>query len=113
MPKIIQSLLLFFYLLFVNGVTAQNLKLKFIGKATFETGRIFKDVELGGLSGITYEKSSETFFCISDDFSKRAPARFYKLKIDFSDGKLQDGDIALKDVIFLKNSDGEKFGRSK
>lgn len=95
--------------LFVNSLTAQNLKLEFIGKAFFETGLIFNEVELGGLSGITYEKSSDTFFCISDDYSKRAPARFYKLKIDLSDGNLQDGDIVFKDVIFLKNAAGAKF----
>lgn len=110
MAKTIQTVNLLCCLIFANCLTAQNIKLEFIGKSSFETGRIFKEVELGGLSGITYQKNSDTFYSISDDFSKRAPARFYKLKIDLSDGKLQDGDVELKDVIFLKNASGEKFG---
>ena len=80
--------------------------LEFIGEAQLPSGYVFEDTVVGGLSGIDYNKSSESYFAISDD---RAEPRFYELTIDLADGWLNDGDVALQAVTSILDVDGMPF----
>ena len=86
----------------VNGV-------EFIGEVTFPTGYIFEGTQVGGLSGITYDRFNNVFYSISDDRSQFNPARFYTLSIDLSDGSLDKGDVKFKDVTTLSDENGNPF----
>jgi len=83
--------------------------LDFIGEATFATGFRFEGFEVGGLSGIDYDKTNDRYIAISDDRAQNGPARFYDLTIDLSDGVLNDGDIAFTNVTEIVDQDGSTF----
>jgi 3-phytase/alkaline phosphatase D len=80
-----------------------------LGIVTFETGYMFDDTEVGGLSGIAYDKSKDVYYALSDDRSQIDPARFYTVTIDFSDGSLDEGDVTFLDVTFLRDANRELF----
>jgi len=82
----------------------------FLGQATFPTGSVtVEGTQVGGLSGITYDRSKGVFYSISDDRSQINPARFYTLDIDLSRGKLSNQDITFTDVTTLLNAKGQPF----
>ena len=85
--------------------------IRFIGEATLATGMSFDGTEVGGLSGIDYHPPSDSYFVISDDRSRTDSARFYTLRIDLSDGRLQEGDVQLTGHTRLLDADGEPFAR--
>ncbi|MBK8175876.1 MAG: esterase-like activity of phytase family protein [Rhodospirillales bacterium] len=84
-------------------------ELEFIGEVDFPTGYAFKGTTVGGLSGIDYDRRHKVFYAISDDRSQINPARFYKLKIDLSDGMLDDGDVTFSDVTPMLDESGQPF----
>ena len=86
----------------VNGV--ENL-----GLVTFSTDTFFKETQVGGLSGIVYDKAQNSYYAISDDRSSINPARFYTLKINLSDGRLDSGDVSFTQVTTLLDSQGNPF----
>lgn len=83
--------------------------LEFRGTTSFATGHTFADTEVGGLSGITYDSRRGVYLALSDDRSRKAPARFYTLEVDTSDGRLEDGDVTFVDVTFLEDPRGARF----
>ncbi len=83
--------------------------IEFLGQATLPTGTLFQDTEVGGLSGITYDASQQVYYSISDDRSEQNSARFYTLKLDLSDGKLDESDLQFEDITTLKNAAGQPF----
>lgn len=83
--------------------------IEFIGSVEFDTGFMFADTEVGGLSGIVYDPWNGVYHALSDDKSEEDPARFYSLTIDLSDGSLDPGDIQFVDVTFLRDSGGSLF----
>lgn len=80
--------------------------IEFLGEMTIPTGTTFDGTEVGGLSGITYDKATGKYYAISADRSSINPARFYQLAIDLSDGSLDGGDIIIEDVTTLKDIAG-------
>lgn len=86
----------------VNGV--ENL-----GLVTFSTDTFFKETQVGGLSGIVYDKAQNFYYAISDDRSSINPARFYTLEINLSDGRLDSGDVSFTQVTTLLDSQGNPF----
>ncbi len=77
---------------------------EFLGEATIATGTTFEGTEVGGLSSITYDKRRHVYYSISDDQGNRPtgdPVRYYTAEIDFSDGSLDDGDVAFVNVTKL------------
>ena len=82
---------------------------EFIGSATLPTGLTFQKTELGGLSGITYDAKNNLYYAISDDRSRKAPARFYTLKIDLSQGKLTEKGVQPVGVTTLLDAKGKSF----
>ncbi|GEN23009.1 hypothetical protein HCU01_09580 [Halomonas cupida] len=83
--------------------------LEFLGMTAFDSGTIFQGTTLGGLSGLTYHQASNSYLAISDDRSQSNDARFYSLRVDLSDGQLDDGDVYFTDVTTLRQPDGFPF----
>lgn len=95
----------------INKTQNRNLvtNIESLGMVTFPTGFEFKETEVGGLSGITYDAVNNIYYSISDDRSQINPARFYTLEIDLSDDSLDDGDVSFVDVTTLLDSNGNPF----
>lgn len=83
--------------------------LDFLGMTAFDSGTTFQGTTLGGLSGLTYHQASNSYLAISDDRSQSNDARFYALRVDLSDGQLDDGDVHFTDVTTLRQTDGSPF----
>lgn len=81
----------------------------FLGEVTFDTGFIFDNTVVGGLSGIAYDPFNQVYYSISDDRSQTNPARFYTLSIDLGDSQLEAGDIAFQSKTSLTNQTGNLF----
>ena len=80
-----------------------------LGEVTFDTGFIFQETEVGGLSGLAYDASEDIYFALSDDRSQINDARFYTLEIDLEDGSLDAGDVTFVGVTTLLDPDGQPF----
>lgn len=83
--------------------------LEFFGQEIIPTGFTFEGTQVGGLSGIAYDEGRNVFYSLSDDPSQFNPARFYTLRLDLSDGRLDPGDVRFVDVTTLKGTDGQPF----
>lgn len=81
----------------------------FLGEASLPSGLQFQATEVGGLSGITYDGQRQVYYAISDDRSQKAPARFYTLTLDLSQGTLKSDGMAVKAVTIIQNTDGKPF----
>lgn len=92
------------------GAQASNdLSLEFIGEAIFPTGFTFEGTEVGGLSGIDYDRKNNTYITISDDRAENNFARFYDLEINLDDGYLDDGDVVFTKVTEIVDVDNSSF----
>lgn len=58
-----------------------NLSLDYLGAIPFPAES--SEPPVGGLSGLTYDRSRNQFYAISDDRSHYAPARFYTLQLNW------------------------------
>ena len=87
----------------------QLVHIEFIGQALLPTGYRFKDTEVGGLSGITYDPVEDVYYAVSDDRGRRQPARFYRLEIDLSTGQLTNESIKVIEVTFFRNEQNEFY----
>ncbi|MEM7554008.1 MAG: esterase-like activity of phytase family protein [Cyanobacteria bacterium P01_A01_bin.84] len=85
----------------------------FIGQAVLPTSFKFQETPFGGLSGITYDDSNQLYYSISDDRSQKAPARFYTLKINLSQGKLRNNGVEPVAVTTLRNKNSQTFANGK
>lgn len=85
--------------------------IEFIGEVDFPSGYLFQGEELGGLSGIVYDRQNNVYYAISDDYSNVAPARFYTLKIRFRNGRLQPGGVRFVRLTTLLDKQGQPFAR--
>ncbi|MEO1374004.1 MAG: esterase-like activity of phytase family protein [Cyanobacteria bacterium J06635_10] len=83
--------------------------IEFIGQAILPTGTNFKNTELGGLSGITYDAKKQLYYAISDDRSQKSPARFYTFQINLPIDSFQKSDITPVAVTTLKDRNGKTF----
>ena len=80
-----------------------------LGQATIPTGTQFQGTTVGGLSGTAYDAERDVYYALSDDRSQLAPARFYTLDIDLSDGLLDQGEVTVLAVTTLRGADGQTF----
>ena len=83
--------------------------LTFLGQAIFPTATTFQGTTVGGLSSITYDKKRGVFYSLSDDQGQLQPARFYTLKVNLSDGHLDNGDVEFTGVTTLLAPDGNPY----
>ncbi|MDH6085045.1 esterase-like activity of phytase family protein [Umezakia ovalisporum] len=95
----------------VNAFEFSDIEL--IGKVTLPKGLTFKNTEVGGLSGITYDGKSNFYYAISDDRGEKAPPRFYTFTIDLTKGKLENSDVAIAGVTTLLNTDNQPFPKGQ
>lgn len=86
--------------------TFLDISLEFLGEYQLPKMK-YQDTTVGGLSGITYDRQRDRFYAISDDRSNLAPARFYTLKLDINNSKLQN--VKIENVTFLKTKNGETY----
>jgi hypothetical protein len=116
-PKIIYLLILtlIIFLFIINlpssAITIKDVK--FIGEAIIPNGLSFQKTELGGLSGITYDAKNDLFYAISDDRGQKSSARFYTLKIDLGQGKLNKKGVIPVGVTTLLDEKGQTFPPGK
>ncbi|MBE9222450.1 esterase-like activity of phytase family protein [Cyanobacterium stanieri LEGE 03274] len=111
--KIITLLIIICSLFFIdiNPVFAQerlflDLSLEYLD--TYELKiQDYENTKVGGFSGITYNQQKDYFYVISDDRSRLAPARFYTVKINIENDKIDD--VILENVTFLKDNNGELY----
>ncbi|MFB2839448.1 esterase-like activity of phytase family protein [Floridanema evergladense] len=86
--------------------TFLDLSLEFLGEYQLPKMK-FQDTTVGGLSGITYDRKRDRFYAVSDDRSNLAPARFYTLKLNINNSKIQKAEI--ENVTFLKTKEGKTY----
>ncbi len=84
-------------------------EVELLGVVTFNTGYMFENTEVGGLSGITYDSARGVYYAISDDRSNVNPARYYSVDIDLADGTLDPGDVTFLKVTTLRDKQGNLF----
>lgn len=64
------------------AMAAVPFNLNFLGQQQVATGATFGGTTIGGLSGIDYDRVTQTYLAISDDRSQINDARFYTVKLD-------------------------------
>jgi 3-phytase/alkaline phosphatase D len=82
------------------------LELEFLGEDIVATGTTFAGTQVGGLSGIVYDKQRDVYHTLSDD---QTQARYYTLRVDATDGTLDGGDVEFVAVTTLRGADGQPF----
>lgn len=81
--------------------------LRFIGEQRIASGEMFRDTEVGGLSGLDYDPTSNTWILVSDDRSEKSPARFYTAKLDLDADAFRG--ITLTGVSVFTQQDGKPY----
>lgn len=81
--------------------------LRLLGEQRIALNQPFRDTVIGGLSGIDYDASTDTWVAQSDDRSEINPARFYVLRLQYD---LQGFHrLAVEDVRFFRQPDGSLY----
>ena len=80
--------------------------LRFIGDINFATGEKFQDTEVGGLSGIVYDKEQNKILAISDDKGYLDEARLYEFDLSLTEKSFS---VKPSNVIKLKTKEGTFF----
>lgn len=90
-------------------VTESTLSLQFLGEKSISTQTRFKDIPVGGLSGIYYDNKKQIYTAISD--SRNTPmegmSRIYTFKIDTSLNGI--GNISVVDMHNLLDAEGNPW----
>lgn len=119
MKKIINGLLSLLFIMSLMGcgslpqVSAEdrlflNISLDFLGEYELPK-QTFQETQVGGLSGLTYDRQNDLFYALSDD---RNNPRFYTLKISLQspkNNKTKIDKVTIEKVTFLKNEQGEIY----
>lgn len=84
--------------------------LRFIGDVNFTTGAKFLETEIGGLSGITFDKQQNKLLAVSDDKSWVTETRFYEFDITLSAKVFK---VTPAKVVKLKKADGAFFQKNE
>ncbi|MBS1559143.1 MAG: esterase-like activity of phytase family protein [Bacteroidetes bacterium] len=78
-------------------------KLRFINEYVVAFDQPFKGTSIGGLSGIDYNKNTDTYFLICDD----GEAHYYQAKIDFTIRGIDS--VRFTDVAYFLTAGGERI----
>ncbi len=109
MTLLVRHLLLVSLITTINYSYASD-KLRFIGDVTFVTGEKYAETELGGLSGLVYDKLTNRFLSVSDDKSLINETRFYEFEIGLTEKSFS---VKPTKVVKLKNKDGKYFKKGE
>ncbi len=71
----------------------------------------FQQTTVGGLSGIDFDSVQQIFYTISDDRSALQSARFYSMKILFSENKIDT--VLFQQAVILKQPNEQPYPSSK
>lgn len=107
MTRIVRTFL--FFLVLCSQVYATD-TLRFIGNVNLPTGTKFQDIELGGLSGLTFDKNQKKILAVSDDKSWAGETRFYEFDIALT---AKSFSVTPSKLIKLKKSDGSYFQKNE
>jgi 3-phytase len=90
--RIVASVVVLASLPALTGASAagqvQGVRLDFIGERELPNAMAFQGTTVGGLSAISYDARTGSYYVISDDRSQTGPARFYTARLDFADSSL-------------------------
>ncbi len=64
--------------------------LGYLGQSQVPFGATSDGAVIGGLSGISYDADRQVYYVISDDRSKKGPARFFTVRLSLSDKGIND-----------------------
>lgn len=114
--RLLQHLILAALITFSSGAlskamqtTESTLALQFLGEQSLSTSTRFKDILVGGLSGIYYDNKKDIYTAISD--ARNTPmegmSRMYTLKIDTSLNGI--GNISIVDMHNLLDAEGNPW----
>jgi hypothetical protein len=78
---------------------------RYLGEAVVISGTTIDDVEIGGLSGITWI-GRDRYLAISDDRGSRGPGRFYELAVDLTGSQLAPDGLAVTGWTVLQGPGG-------
>ena len=81
-----------------------TVSLEFLGEALIPQDAIVDGHMFGGVSGLAYD--ADLYYAVGDDLEN---ARFFTLKIDLSDGRLNDGDVTLESAVLFNDIDHQPF----
>lgn len=81
-------------------------RLRLLGETTLPRHLQFGGTTVGGLSAIDFDPGTGLWVALSDDRSERQPARFYTLRIEMGEGRLQ---VEVLDVVTLRQAGGLPF----
>lgn len=88
-------------------------ELLFLGENEIKTGTLFNEVQIGGLSGIYYDKTADLYYAISD--SRNTPqeglARIYALKINTSARGIEQ--LTVQESHNLLDKDGQPWKKGE
>lgn len=87
--------------------TAYSAELQLIGTTEIPPRLSVDKTVVGGLSAIDYDEKKGVYYIQSDDRSERSPSRFYTLKLNYSDKKVDKPEITT--AIILKDENGKPF----
>ncbi len=90
-----------------GGGQVSVVDVEFLDMVTFETGYMFADTEVGGLSGITYDANRGVYYALSDDRSENDPSRYYTVDIDYANSVLS---VDFLGVTFMRDKGGNLYG---
>ena len=88
----------------ISETTQTGVKFEFLGEVLISHDAIVDGYKFGGVSGLAYD--ADVYYAIGDDLEN---ARFFTLKIDLSDGRLNDGDVTLESTVLFNDIDHKPF----
>jgi hypothetical protein len=88
-----------------------DLSLEFLDSYELPKGT-FENTVVGGLSAITYDRTQNRYYVLSDDRSNYGDARFYTLKLDIQEqdnNKIAITNATIEKVTFLLDETGNSY----
>ena len=86
---------------FVEGpAPLPRFSLQFINTQVLEPNLHFKQIPVGGLSALSYDPATQTFFALSDDKGRIGPPRFYEMQLSLKNTEYR---LNFKNMTLLKN----------
>ncbi len=81
-------------------------KLRLIADQNIPAGEKFKETEIGGLSGLTFDKAKNKIIAISDDRGTVNDVRLYEFDLKLDEKSFN---VTPTEVVILKNKEGKPF----
>lgn len=95
-------------LVFTAAVSAQALRLEYVGEASIATGTKFNNATIGGLSGVAW--SQEALFALSDDKGRAGEPRFFEFALHIKKNVIELNPKAVRFISGLPMEGNRKVG---